>query len=187
MNVIASMQSGLHKQRGASLVIALMFLIVLTIVGLVSVRTSTFQERMAGNNRDRAVAFEAAEATLRDAERDILANITTASAFNTTCNDGLCFPSTTATQVWNGAVWSGASSRVYGARSGAGAYPLTLSQAPRYIIEQLPEIAGGIGNSANANSGSSTTNDGFAYRITTRAWGRRPTTQVTLQSVFVKN
>ena len=39
-----------HAQRGASLVIALMFLIVLTILGLVAVRSSTVQERMAGND-----------------------------------------------------------------------------------------------------------------------------------------
>ncbi len=67
-------QSG--HQQGASLVIALMFLIVLTILGLVAVRSSTVQERMAGNDRDRAIAFEAAEAALRDAERDIQANLT---------------------------------------------------------------------------------------------------------------
>ena len=41
-----------------------------------TVRSSTLHERMAGNDRDRAVAFEAAEAALRDAEQDILANIT---------------------------------------------------------------------------------------------------------------
>jgi type IV pilus assembly protein PilX len=71
-----------RNQGGASLVVALMFLIVLTILGLVAVRSSTVQERMAGNDRDRAVAFEAAEAALRDAERDIQSNITSANPFD---------------------------------------------------------------------------------------------------------
>ncbi len=173
------------SQRGASLVIALMFLIVLTILGLVTVRSSTVQERMAGNDRDRAVAFEAAEAALRDAEQDILANITTASAFDAACTAGLCIPATVATPNWNAVPWTGATSRIYGAASGAGAYPLDVDQPPRYIIEVLPDIPAGAGNSLNANARSSTSG-GTGYRITSRGWGRRDTTQVMLQSVYVK-
>lgn len=173
------------SQRGASLVVALMFLIVLTILGLVTVRSSTVQERMAGNDRDRAVAFEAAEAALRDAEQDILANVTTASAFATACAAGLCIPSTTATPNWNSVSWAGGTSRVYGATSGAGSYPLDVVQPPRYIIELLPDIPAGAGNSLNTSQRSST-GGGTGYRITARGWGRRGTTQVMLQSVYVK-
>jgi type IV pilus assembly protein PilX len=175
----------LHRQQGASLVIALMFLIVLTILGLVSVRSSTLHERMAGNDRDRAIAFEAAEAALRDAEADILANITTGSAFDADCTDGLCIPATIATPNWEQVAWDDDSSRVYGDGSGAGAYPVDVAQAPRYIVELLPDLPAGAGNSLSANVRSSTSG-GTAYRITARGWGRRDTTQVMLQSVYVK-
>jgi len=176
------------RQAGASLVIALLFLLVLTVMGLAAVRGSTLQERIAGNDRDRATAFEAAEATLRDAERDILDNVTTASAFASDCTDGLCLPATTATPRWNEIDWSDDNSRIYGAGSGEGDYPLAdLDQPPRYIVELLPDIPSGAGNSLNANAGArSSTSGGTAYRVTARAWGRRGTTQVTLQSVFVK-
>jgi type IV pilus assembly protein PilX len=173
------------SQRGASLVVALMFLLALTILGLVTVRSSTVQERMAGNDRDRAIAFEAAEAALRDAERDILANLTAGSPFDAACTSGLCLPSATATPTWNAVSWNGATSRVYGASSGAGDYPLDVAQPPRYIIELLPDIPSGAGNTLVAGARSSTTG-GTGYRITARGWGRRDTTQVMLQSVFVK-
>ncbi|MEO8308868.1 MAG: PilX N-terminal domain-containing pilus assembly protein [Pseudomonadota bacterium] len=175
----------LRGQRGASLVIALMFLVVLTILGLVAVRSSTVQERMAGNDRDRAVAFEAAEAALRDAERDIQANVTSANAFDNVCTDGLCLLSTVATPNWNSVSWTGATSRIYGVNSGAGAFPLAVANAPRYIIELLPDLPSAPGNALNANPNSSTTG-GTAYRITARGWGRRPGTSVMLQSVYFK-
>jgi type IV pilus assembly protein PilX len=172
-------------QRGASLVVALMFLVVLTILGLVTVRSSTVQERMAGNDRDRAVAFEAAEGALRDAERDILLNITTGNSFDSACTAGLCSPATTATPNWNAISWTGTTSRIYGAGSGAGTYPLDVVQPPRYIIEALPPLPAGAGNSEVYGQRSSTTG-GNGYRITARGWGRRATTQVSLQSVYVK-
>lgn len=175
----------LRRQQGMSLVIALIFLIVLTILGLVSIRSSTLQERMAGNDRDRALAFEAAEAALRDAERDVLANLTPESPFDAACTNGLCLPATIATPNWEQVPWTGTTSRVYGVASGAGAYPADVSQPPRYIVELLPDLPVGAGNSLNANVRSSTSG-GTAYRITARGWGRRDTTQVMLQSVYVK-
>jgi type IV pilus assembly protein PilX len=176
----------IRNQHGASLVVALMFLIVLTMLGLVAVRSSTVQERMAGNDRDRAIAFEAAEAALRDAERDIQSNITSADAFDSACSAGLCLPSVVATQNWNGVSWAGATSRVYGVGSGAGSYPvLDVSNPPRYIVELLPDLPAGPGNALNKNKTSST-GGGTAYRITARGWGRRAGTQVELQTVYFK-
>lgn len=178
----------IDRQAGASLIVALLFLLVLTVLALVAVRGSTLHERMAGNDRDRATAFEAAEATLRDAERDVLDNLGTGSPFATDCDGGLCLPATTATPRWNEIDWSDDNSRVYGDSSGAGDYPVAdLDQPPRYIVELLPDIPSGAGNSMNANAGArSSTTGGTAYRITARAWGRRGTTQVMLQTVFVK-
>lgn len=56
------------RQRGVALAAALVFLLVLTLMGVTGMRTATMQERMAGNARDRAVAFQSAEEALRDAE-----------------------------------------------------------------------------------------------------------------------
>lgn len=60
------------RQHGFVLVTALIFLIVLSVLGAMAMRGSLFEERMSANERDLAVAREYAEMALRDAERDIL-------------------------------------------------------------------------------------------------------------------
>lgn len=61
-----------EHNKGFVLVTSLIFLIVLSLLGVMAMRGSLFDERMAANDRDRALAKEYAEMALRDAERDIL-------------------------------------------------------------------------------------------------------------------
>ena len=63
-----------RKQRGAILIVALIFLMVMTVLILASIRGTVMQERMASNLYDRSLAFQAAEAALREAERWVLEN-----------------------------------------------------------------------------------------------------------------
>lgn len=55
-------------QAGSALVVALIMLLLLTMLGVQGMRTNVMQERMAGNVRDRNLAFQAAEAALRVGE-----------------------------------------------------------------------------------------------------------------------
>jgi type IV pilus assembly protein PilX len=175
-----------RAQRGASLIIVLLFLVMLSVLGITEVRTSSLEEKMTGNERDRQVAFEAAESALRDAEREIFQSLGASSPFTSGCINGLCMPSTTAVAQWDAVDWMSATPRTYGAFSGAGAYPVAdLARAPRYIIELLPPMPPSTGNSVGLGARPSTSS-GTPYRITAVGWGRRPSTQVTLQSVFVK-
>ena len=57
------------RQQGAVLFISLMFLIILTLIGISAANVSIMQERMAGNVRDSNVAFQRAEASLREIEK----------------------------------------------------------------------------------------------------------------------
>lgn len=59
-------------QRGAALFISLMFLIILTLIGLSAANVGILQERMAGNVRESNEAFELAEATLREIEQRLV-------------------------------------------------------------------------------------------------------------------
>jgi type IV pilus assembly protein PilX len=61
-----------RKQRGAVLIVALIFLVVMTMLILASIRGTVMQERMASNLYDRSLAFQAAEAALREGERFVL-------------------------------------------------------------------------------------------------------------------
>lgn len=57
-----------NEERGIALVVALILLLVITLVGLAGIRGTTMQEKMAGNFYDRELAFQSAEAGLREAE-----------------------------------------------------------------------------------------------------------------------
>ena len=56
------------RERGAVLVVALLMLLVMTVLGVTAMNMSRMEERMAGNSRDINLAFQGAEAGLRDAE-----------------------------------------------------------------------------------------------------------------------
>jgi type IV pilus assembly protein PilX len=56
------------SQRGAALAVSLVFLLLLTLLGVTAVTRGTLQEKMSGNLRDQTMAFEASETVLRDGE-----------------------------------------------------------------------------------------------------------------------
>ena len=63
------------RQTGAALFISLMFLIILTLIGLSAANVGIMQERMAGNVRETNEAFQNAEATLREVEIEIVDSV----------------------------------------------------------------------------------------------------------------
>jgi type IV pilus assembly protein PilX len=71
MKTKISLRRSLRRQKGFVLITALIFLVILTLLGISSMQASTLQERMAGNLSDRNIALQAAELALRDAERDL--------------------------------------------------------------------------------------------------------------------
>ena len=90
-----------RKQRGAILVVALIFLLVMTVLILASVRGGVMQERMASNLYDRSLAFQAAEAALREGERYVLETPPKSTAVNGCDSDGNCTkPDPAADPVW---------------------------------------------------------------------------------------
>ena len=46
-----------RAQRGAVLLVTLVMLLLLTLIGLAGMRLASLEERMAGNLRDRQIAF----------------------------------------------------------------------------------------------------------------------------------
>jgi type IV pilus assembly protein PilX len=60
--------------KGVTLIILLIMLVVVTLVTLSSLRSTTLDEKMAGNSRDRQRAFQAAEAAVQDCLERLEAN-----------------------------------------------------------------------------------------------------------------
>ena len=69
-----SRRSSMHHRSecGAVLLVSLAMLLLLTLIGLAGMRMVQLEERMAGNLRDRQMAFQAAEAALRAGEQAAL-------------------------------------------------------------------------------------------------------------------
>ncbi|MGV8932663.1 MAG: pilus assembly PilX family protein [Luteimonas sp.] len=86
-------------QRGATLVVVLILLLIMTVLGLAILRGTSLDERMSANMRDRSLSFQAAEAALREGEA-IAANPAIAPPA-TGCAGGVCAtPLATATDRW---------------------------------------------------------------------------------------
>ena len=70
MGMITMMANNTLKMRqsGMVLVVSLIILVVVTLLAISALRVTTLEERMAGNTRDRQLAFQAAEYALREAQ-----------------------------------------------------------------------------------------------------------------------
>ncbi|GAA0693020.1 pilus assembly protein [Marinobacterium maritimum] len=69
MNVEHNTFTPFSQQRGATLVVAMIMLVLISIIGFSAMQTTTMQERMVGNLKDREISFQAAEAALRAKEK----------------------------------------------------------------------------------------------------------------------
>lgn len=65
------MQSQQKRERGVTLIIVMVMLLLATVVVLGSTRVGWLNEKLVGSESDQQRAFAAAEALVRDAERDI--------------------------------------------------------------------------------------------------------------------
>jgi len=74
MKSISSHKPTHTSSQGSALIVSLVILLIMTILGLTAMQTTTLQERMAGNMKDRNMAFQAAEAALRAGENWVEAN-----------------------------------------------------------------------------------------------------------------
>lgn len=182
-------RSGRRAQQGISLVMTLLFMVSALVLGISVMSVGVMQERILGNSKDRDLAFQAAEAALREAEADIAKNITDASAFVDNCAAGLCTAPTLRAAVsplpvdeQTGFDWAVAAKvRTYGQFTTAPALPSVAGQ-PVYVIEKLGNLGTPAGESLAL--GSEAPSPGIAYRVTARATGARPETVVTLQTIY---
>jgi len=194
INAMKFILSDPSRQRGAALITGLIFLVILTLLGITAMRTSTLEERVAGNTRDRNVALQAADTALRDGERDIMCKksdntsctkrvppISGRTGFDDTCTKGLCYkPSGFTPSVWKddtfglskGAETGEDPSVEFGEYTNAPEIE-GLAAQPRYLIEVFRKWPPGESNMRDY------------YRITSRAVGGNITTQILLQEVFL--
>ena len=159
--------SGLDRQRGVALVVALVLLVVVTLVGLAAIRGTTMQQQMTSNFYDREIGFQAAEAGLRTGESWLIANPNNTTLIRD-CSDpnNQCF----ANPFETGAATAGIIQAVPTATFDAGA--LGAGQ-PQYVVEKMGICNSGGGGSFaftndqnNQGGGNSLVSSGMCYRVT---------------------
>jgi type IV pilus assembly protein PilX len=127
-------QTGRSGQKGAVLVVSLVLLAVLTMLGVTGMMSTSLEEKMAGNTRDRNVAFQAGETGLRDAEGWI-ATLVNEPDPDSTASEGVYDALGLDLAAQNATWWTDAShAKTYGDDSGASALAGVATQ-PRYVIE----------------------------------------------------
>lgn len=174
--------TSLSEQKGVTLIVALVLLLVVSLLGLSAMRSTTLEERMASNTQDQGLAFQAAEAALRAGVDQIAVAETT--GFTDNCVSGYC----TAADGTDGiGRWEDPNLDVW---NNAGRYQTVgvagVATAPRYIIEKLdyamasstPSMVIGYGNASAAAQSY--------YRITARGTGGSDTAVAMLQALYVQ-
>ncbi len=167
----------LKQQSGAVLFISLIMLLLLTIIGATGTQVTSLEEKMAGNMRDRNLAFQAAESALRAGEA-----LTVAAAVTLSCpganpqgfflpRDANCDGVTENSNVWDSIDWN-TQSILYVGNS------LTdLSANPRHIVEDMGVTCPLITPCTSADLK-------HTYRITARATGGTTDAVVIVQSTI---
>lgn len=160
------------------MVVAMVLLTVLTLLAVSSMQVATRQEKIAGNTRDRILAFQSAEVALREAE----AQLEKATLLNFGGTNGrfeVC-PREDTRQACNTPDWQDPASSGW----------ITLSEklegtsrVPEYIIEKYPAIEDSSGNldSDRPKAPEET------FRVTGRGFGSTNRSMVVLQTTYRRN
>lgn len=163
------------SQTGVVLVVSLMLLLVLTLLGLAATRSTTLEERMTANQRDRNVAFQAAEAALRDGESALQG----ASPGDFTNSKGY-YDQATWTGSWTSIDWTDTSSNAPTIDYSGSLNPAPASD-PRYIIVKTVQTGTATGQSLAADT---PTTAPTIYQVYARGVGLSGGTVVVLESAY---
>lgn len=171
--------SSQQSQRGAALIITLVLLLVMSLLGVATMRGTTEQERMSGAFLDHNRAFQAAESALREGERtvqDVL--VPTFSGTNGWYNAGDDHNRPNWERYAADPAQTGTGVMVYSRDHG-------LSRRPEYYIERLPPVVveGGVGGSLALGDGAAQ-EELVLFRVVARGFGNSPGTVAVVESVF---
>jgi len=171
----------IQKQQGAVLIIALVMLLILTLLGVSVMESSVVEERMAGNNLDRNIAFQAAEASLRAGEAQVASFGNRPEPVNGVASGSVSILDTIAPILGgNTASWWAGQPETWWDTNGIKydkKFEGTLKE-PRYVIEEYDEVCDGAVDPTIRQCK-------IIYRVTSIAWGAR-NSAVLLQSLYAR-
>jgi type IV pilus assembly protein PilX len=182
--------SGRLRQSGTALITCLLLLLVLTVLGIVMMRTSVMQERMAGNTRDLNMALQGGEAGLRSGEavRAALPSVpipvpSPATPCTPVCDIGVLPIAVTDTAQFD---WTNANNAT---KYGQGGVAASLSGAagsgklndePRYTLEYAGFMPDGPESAQTWSDGR------VVFQVTSRSTGGSGMTNTVVRSTYAR-
>lgn len=201
---------GSMHQRGLSLIIVMLILIVVSVLGVGGIQISMMGERGTRNERDMQIAWQGAEAGLIDAEFDIEGLPATApnkrntifkrgdvdlAKFIDNCGDsgqsvGLCALKETGKPAWLTVDFTdsgtGAKSVQLGTYTGrdfpSGVKGTQPAKPPRYVIEPILDRYGV--RSYRTTDPTAGSGPSYVYRVTSMGFGPNGETQGVVQMIY---
>ncbi|HEY0961774.1 MAG TPA: PilX N-terminal domain-containing pilus assembly protein [Pseudomonadales bacterium] len=171
-----------RNQRGAILIVCLVFLTVLTLLAVSGMDSSVTEERMAGNMQDYNQAFEAAEVAIEQGELWLGAQIDlpTSSAAGTADVWSADGPDADADGIgW----WLERDAAWWTANGEAVAGVGEVSAQPTYVIEEIFTSTDGQSLAIGTGELSQTR---VLHRVTARGTGGSGNSEVMLQSTYIR-
>jgi len=190
-----------ETQRGATLVLALLILVMIMMYGIPAAMNSIQNERMTGNTRQRDLAFQAAEHALKAADTFIHAN--TAAQLDalapaaktcadspdddddgTVSNDGLL--SNGECHSNNADYWRNTFDWTKGVSPAGSIDAALVATQPVYVVERMPDVSycqpsGGLPPCTLPDTAVAKN----YYRVTAKAVGQDSNAIVILQTMYV--
>ncbi len=176
-----------NYQQGVVLVVGLIMLVVMTLLAVTSMQSSSLQELMSNNTKDKMTAFEAAESAVRAAENFLSTGVINLNAFDNDKSDGLM--TNLYDEPWREIDWGTESVEVTdvvisdGTESTKGG----VRSAPRYMIQHIGPVNTDEDESLNINSsyqGNAAETQVEMFRITARGTGGSDNTEVILEAMY---
>lgn len=171
-------------QSGTVLVTSLVMLLIMTMIGIGSLKNTLMQEKMAGNVWDAGAAFQATEIGLRDGE-DYIETLASPSVFSTTATPTVGLLSATAAEFdyLDSAAW-GSSSAI----QSIGEFT-AVDQPPYRVIKHIKDTSGPGGNNSIMVRGYDDMTPGTnvsIFKITAKGIGRTAGARSILQTYYAK-
>jgi type IV pilus assembly protein PilX len=181
-----------HAERGSALIVGLIFLVVITLIGITAMSSTVLQERMTGGQRNESLAFNGSESALRGAELSIWKTFGASS--------GLADPPGTLDAAPVDNTGAAAAFRATGEWSAAGttytnidydaiaakAGGAKLDRDPHYLIEKLgaPGSCPCESNTSDGVGPYGASGSSVYYRITARSTGGDARVRRTTESIY---
>jgi type IV pilus assembly protein PilX len=175
------------RQAGAALVVSLILLLVLTLIGVTGMRSSSMEEKMAGNMRDRNVAFQSAESGVRTGEKWIADRTdpppttvnpghTLSGSINVYAPEATLPELAVQTQAW----WNSDNNALAGELLQDSSGDDLVAEQPRYVLQYLDFRPDSFDVGVEEPTGR------HFYRVTGHGTGVSTTARAVVQTTFVK-